>query len=108
MIKVKRKSQDGHPIFLIGAKPKLCKKRLTCLTAPVKGTLARTFREMLRNPFVPVNHAHLFSLLIHSLVTNGCLGIKMDNSNSTTFAGKRSELSFVFVAITVLFVWDKK
>lgn len=93
---------------MIGVKPKLCKKRLTCLTAPVKGTFARTFREMLRNPFARVNHGHIFNLLIHSLLTNGRLGIKLDNRNNISIAGKGSELSFVVVGLIVLFALDKK
>lgn len=55
----------AHPIFFIGPKPKIAKNRVTCLIAPVKGTLASNFREMLRNPFAPVNNIHLFKLLIH-------------------------------------------
>lgn len=54
----------ANPIFLVGAKTKLCKKELTCLRAAVIGTLVRTFREMLRNPFVTVNNIHLFKTLI--------------------------------------------
>lgn len=55
----------ANPISLIGTKPKRSKKEFTCLTAPVKGTLGRSFREMLRNPFVPVNNIPPFELLIH-------------------------------------------
>lgn len=55
----------ANPISLIRAKPKHSKKECTCLMAPTKGTLARSFRGMLRNTFVPVNNIPLFKLLIH-------------------------------------------
>lgn len=55
----------ANPMSLIGAKPKHSKKECTCLMAPTKGTLPRSFRGMLRNTFVPVNNIPLFKLLIH-------------------------------------------
>lgn len=62
-LKSNEKPRMANPIFLIGTNPKLCKKKLTCLTAPVKGTLEKTFREMLRNLFVTVNNLYLFKFL---------------------------------------------
>lgn len=60
--------------FLMGAKTKLSKKGLTRLTAPVQGTFARTFREMLTSTFVPVDHFHLFQATNpFSLMTNSVL-----------------------------------
>lgn len=81
----------------MGAKPKLSQKGLTRLPALVRGTSARTLKEMPTSTFAPVDHSHLFQAANPSSLTA--------NSVLNWTIGKSGELSFVVVvAVIVLFV----
>lgn len=91
----------ANPNFFMGAKPKLSQKGLTRLPALVRGTSARTLKEMPTSTFAPVDHSHLFQAANpSSLTANSVL-----NWTIETLTGKSGELSFVVVvAVIVLFV----
>lgn len=59
----------ANPNFFMGAKPKLSQKGLARLPALVRGTSARTLKEMPTSTFVPVDHSHLFQAANPSSLT---------------------------------------